>query len=342
MAEATRVIVDQLREANTGPGRRGFGFGVLTSDDFVRLLILAALIAGFAIVTRGATIGTENLANVLIQSSIRGIAACGQAFVVLTVGLDLSVSGIVAVTLMVGGSLVTTNPQFSLLGVAISPLLAIPVMLFVGVAFGTANGFLVARLRLPSLIVTLGVWQIGVGLAYQVTGSGFVDSIPSSIAFIGQGSLLYVPNPVILFFAIVALSYFVLHRTAFGAEIYALGGNSRSAFISGVRVVRVRIIVFAIAGSFYAIGAVISMSRYMSATMAQTTGLELSTIAAVAIGGVSLSGGKGSIVGVLLGTLIIGVVDNGLSITGVGPAQQAILKGAIIIFAVMLDGFSRR
>ncbi|MDQ0394434.1 ABC transporter permease [Labrys monachus] len=315
---------------------------LLTSGNVIRLAILVLLVAVFAVITRGATIGLENLSNVLIQSSIRGIAACGQAMVVLTAGLDLSVSGVMAAALMTGGSLITMNPQYSLFGTPISPVLGIAAMIAVGVAFGTASGTLVARLRLPALIVTLGAWQIGNGLAYQVTGSGFVDKLPASIAFIGQGSLLHVPNPVILFFIVVALSHFLLHRTAFGAEIYAVGGNARTAFISGVRVVRVRIAVFAAAGFFYAIGAVISMSRYMSATLAQSTGLELSTIAAVAIGGVSLSGGKGSILGVFLGVLIIGVIDNGLSVTGVGPAYQAILKGAIIIVAVMSDGLLRR
>ncbi len=334
------MTISDRPNAAAAPGIRRATFDVLANDNLIRLLVLGLLIVGFGIATRGATIGPENLSNVLVQSSIRGIAACGQALVILTAGLDLSVSGIVAVTLMLGGSLVTTNPQYSLLGSPVSAFLAIPLMLAAGAAFGAANGFLVARFRLPSLIVTLGAWQIGVGLAYQITGSGFVNAIPANLAFIGQGSLFSVPAPVILFFAIVALTYAVLHHTPFGAEIYAVGGNARAAFISGVNVGRVRIAAFAIAGLFYAIGSVISMSRLLSATMAQTTGLELSTITAVAIGGVSLSGGKGSIVGVLFGTLIIGVIDNGLSVTGTGPAYQAILKGSIIVIAVMLDGFS--
>jgi ribose/xylose/arabinose/galactoside ABC-type transport system permease subunit len=319
----------------------GSAFAVFTHGDFIRLAVLAALGAVFAVLTDGATAGAENLFNVLIQSSIRGIAACGQALVVLTAGLDLSVSGVAAAALMVGGSLVTGNPQYSLFGTPILPALAILVMIVVGAAFGTVSGFLVARMRLPALIVTLGMWQIGIGFAYQVTGSGFVDQIPQSLAFIGQGSVSFLPVPVIIFFAIVALSYYVLHRTAFGAQIYAVGGNAHTAFISGVRVMQVRIAVFAIAGCFYAIAAVVSMSRFLSATMAQSTGLELSTISAVAIGGVSLSGGKGSIVGVLIGVLIIGVIDNGLSILGIGPAYQAILKGVIIIVAVMADSLAR-
>jgi ribose/xylose/arabinose/galactoside ABC-type transport system permease subunit len=327
---------------NRALDRHRFGSEFLRGDNAVRILILIGLVIIFAVETRGATIGAANLTNVLVQSSIRGIAACGQALVVLTAGLDLSVSGVVAVSLMVGASLITSNPQVSLFGGALSPFLAIPVMLMVGAGFGLANGYLVARLRLPALIVTLGSWQIGVGLAYQVTGSGFVDKIPATIAFIGQGSLMGVPLPVLFLFAIVALTYFLLHHTPFGAEIYAIGGNPRAAFISGVQVRRIRIAVFGLAGLLYGVGALLSMSRYLSATMAQTTGLELSTIAAVAIGGVSLSGGKGTIIGVLLGTLIIGVIDNGLSVMGIGPAFQAILKGTIVITAVMADGFLRR
>lgn len=322
--------------------RQGTLKALLTSDNGIRLLVLIVLVAVFAVATKGTTLGGDNIANILVQSAIRGVAACGQALVVLTTGLDLSVSGVVALTLMLGGSLITANPELSLLGYAIPPAIAILIMLVVGTAFGFVNGFVVARFRLPAIIVTLGTWQIGIGLAYQVTGSGFVDQIPKSISFIGQGTFLFVPVPVIIFFLVVAATYFLLHHTIFGREVYAVGGNARTAFISGVRVMRVRIAVFAIAGLLYAIGAVIGMARFESSTMAQATGLELSTIAAVAIGGVSLAGGRGTIIGILLGTLIIGVLDNGLSVMGVGPAWQAIVKGAIIIAAVALDVRLRR
>jgi len=324
------------------PHARGQTLGILSNDNVIRFLILTVLVVAFAIASQGAMISGANIENVLVQSAIRGIAACGQALVVLTAGLDLSVSGVVAVSMMVGASLITSNPQVSLLGSAISPLLALPIMLVVATGFGLVNGYLVARFRLPALVVTLGTWQIGNGLAYQVTGKGFVDKIPLDIAAIGQGQLLSLPIPIILLFAIVGASYFLLHHTSFGTEVYAIGGNPRTAFISGVQVRRVRILVFGIAGLLYGVGAVLSMSSYLSATMAQTSGLELSTISAVAIGGVSLSGGKGTMIGVLLGTLIIGVVDNGLSILGVGPAYQAILKGAIVIVAVLADAMSQR
>lgn len=339
-----------MGETGTGEAKRGDAGAtpgtrvalILLNDNVIRFLILVLLVVVFALTTQGTMVGGANIANVLVQSAIRGIAACGQALVVLTAGLDLSVSGVVALSLMVGGALITSNPQVSLLGGAMSPLLAIPMMLTVAAAFGLANGYLIARFRLPALVVTLGSWQIGNGVAYEVTGKGFVDHIPSSIAFIGQGAILSAPMPVIIFFAVVGLSYFLLHHTPFGAEVYAVGGSPKAAFISGVRVRRVRILVFVIAGFLYGVGALLSMSSYLSATMAQTSGLELSTIAAVAIGGVSLAGGKGTIVGVLFGTLIIGVLDNGLSIMGVGPEYQAVAKGAILIAAVLADAMSQR
>jgi ribose/xylose/arabinose/galactoside ABC-type transport system permease subunit len=315
---------------------------VFDRENAVRLLVVVALVAAFAVATGGLTVSSANIPNILVQSAIRGIAACGQALVVITAELDLSVSGVVALAMMAGGSLITGNPRYSLLGFALSPWLVVPIMLAVGTAFGLINGLIVSRLRLPALIVTLGSWQIGLGLAYQMTGSGYVDQIPESVAFIGQGSLLSVPNPVIILCVVVAATYFIVHHSPMGAEITAVGGNPRCAYIAGVKVANVKLLVFGIAGLFYGTGAVLAMSRYMTSTMTQASGLELATIAAVAIGGVSLSGGKGTIFGVLLGTLIIGILDNGLSVMGVGPALTSIAKGLIIIVAIALDGWRRR
>lgn len=313
----------------------------MRSENAVRLLILAGLIAAFAIASGGVTASSANISNVLVQSAIRGVAACGQALIVMTGGLDLSVSGAVAVALMVGGSLITENPKFAILGASFSPFIVIPIMLLIGTGFGFVNGVVISRLRLPSLIVTLGTWQIGSGIAYQVTKGGFVDKIPENIAFLGQDTSFFIPIPILIFFAVVCATYFLLHHTVLGAEIYAVGGNARSASVAGVRVSRVRLLVFMIAGLLYGVGAVIAMSRYLTATLQQASGLELATIAAVAVGGVSLSGGRGTILGVLLGTLIIGVVDNALSVMGVGPGYAAVVKGVIIVAAVMIDNFRR-
>lgn len=343
-----RIGVRNVSTAKTETARNGrrspaaVMFAAVQQENFIRALILAALVAGFAFLTEGLTISSGNISNILIQCAIRGICACGQALVVLVAGLDLSVSGVVAVALMFGGSLITANPHYSLLGAPLSPWMVIPVMLLIGVAFGLANGALVSRFRLPSLVVTLGTWQIGLGLAYGITGTGYVDQIPESIAFFGQGAVLDVPMPVLILFAIVVVTHLVLRNTTFGNEIYAVGGNPRSAYFSGVKIDNVKLAVFAIAGLLYAVAAVIAMSRYLSSTLAQAGGLELSTISAVAIGGVSLSGGRGTIFGVLLGTLIIGVIDDGLSVMGVGSAYTAISKGIIIVAAVILDNLRQR
>lgn len=315
---------------------------LLGRENGARVLVAIALVIGFAVATDGLTVSNANVPNILVQSAIRGIAACGQALVVMTAELDLSVSGVVALSMMAGGGLITLNPQYSLFGSAVSPWLAIPIMLCIATAFGCINGLVVSRLRLPALIATLGSWQIGIGLAYQVTGSGYVDRMPESIAFIGQGSLLSVPAPVVIFLLVVAATHFLLHHTSFGVEILAVGGNARAAHIAGVKVANIKLAVFGLAGLLYGIGAVLAMSRYMTSTMAQAGGLELATIAAVAIGGVSLAGGRGTVLGVLLGTLIIGIIDNGLSVMGVGPASSAIAKGLIIIAAVAMDSLRRK
>lgn len=317
--------------------RLGF---IVNNGDAIRLLVLIGVVVVFAILTNGLTLSISNVSNVIIQSAIRGIAACGQALVIITGGIDLSVSGVVALTIMVGGSLMTSNPDLSLFGGQFSPVLVLPLILMIGMAVGLVNGVLVANFRLPALLVTLATWQICLGLAYQVTGSGFVNQIPGSILALGQGSLLGIPMPILILLVVVLFSHFLLVHTTFGSSLMAVGGNPRCAHISGIKVTRTRAIVFGVAGLLYGVAAVVNMSYFGSATMAQTTGLELATIAAVAIGGVSLAGGRGSIVGVLLGALIIGVIDNGLGVMGVGPSYQNITKGLIIIAVVTVDGYS--
>ena len=310
---------------------------VLSNGNVIRFLVLLVLIVFFGILSNGASITLTNLENVIVQSAIRGIAACGQALVVMSAGIDLAVSGIVALVLMVGGGLVTANETLNLIGFQMPSVFAILIMLLMGGAFGLFSGVLVAWIRIPALLATLGVWQISEGLAFRSTGTGFVDGIPQNIIAINQFTIMSVPMPIIILTTVALLSYFVLERTVFGREIYAVGGNARAAALSGVRVARIRIAVFSVAGVLYGISAVLSMSRFQGATLAQASGLELETLAAVAIGGVSLSGGKGTILGVILGVLIVGVIGNGLNILGAGPTAQNLVKGGLLVFVVVLD-----
>ncbi|MCB1494351.1 MAG: ABC transporter permease [Bauldia sp.] len=310
---------------------------ILANENTVRLMILLTLVVLFGILTDGASTSLSNLTNVLVQSAIRGIAACGQALVIMSAGLDLAVSGIVSVSLMLGAGLVTANPELNLLGYQLPVVVVFPVMLLVAAAFGLLNGVLVAGLRIPALLATLGVWQISEGLAYKLTGKGYVDGISESIGAIATTDVLFLPLPVVILFLVVAATHVVLGHTTFGRELYAVGGNDRSAVISGVRVSWIRCSVYGIAGLLYGICAILSLAHYQGATMAQASGLELETIAAVAIGGVSLSGGKGTIVGVILGVLIVSVIGNALNILGAGPTYQNVVKGGLLILVVALD-----
>ncbi|RVB05515.1 ABC transporter permease, partial [Mesorhizobium sp. M7A.F.Ca.CA.004.02.1.1] len=207
---------------------------------------------------------------------------------------------------------------------------------------GAVNGLLVARLRVPALIATLGMWQIGLGLAQLVGGGYTITDLPSSLSMLGQGSIRGVPVPVIEMLLLFALAHFVLSHTSFGRAIYAVGGNSASAYLSGIKVRRVQFLVFVISGLMVALAALSIESRMMSVSIRTLSGLQLDSIAAVAIGGVSIYGGRGTVLGVLLGTLILAVIDSGLGAMGASTDVQNTVKGAVIILAVSIEFFRRR
>jgi ribose/xylose/arabinose/galactoside ABC-type transport system permease subunit len=215
-------------------------------------------------------------------------------------------------------------------------------MMLVGAAWGALNGLLVSRIGMPSLIVTLGMWQICTGVAFQISRGAYIVKQPASLAFFGAGIVAGVPVPVIMFIALAVVAYFVLEYTTFGRSVYAVGGNPLSAWLSGIKVKNIQFMVYAISGLLAGLAAVIFTARGMSATMGTLAGLELDTIAAVCIGGVSLFGGRGSLIGVVLGALIIGVINNGLSVLGATISEMCITKGAIIITAVAIDVMRRR
>jgi len=299
-------------------------------------IALAALIGVLGGISRGATITPENMANVLIQSSVRGVAAVGQAFCILTANFDLSVSGVGVMAMMLGSAMMTTE-WTNILGYPASPFMAIPAMLVAGLAWGMLSGFLVSRFNMPSLIVTFGVWQIGYGVAYYITEGKAITSLPQSFAVYGA-----LPAGPIIFFSVAALAYFVLTSTGFGRRVYAAGGNPVSAYLSGINVKRMYVTVFAISGLCAGLAGILMTSRAMAGSIEALRGIELDSIASVVIGGVSLMGGRGNMIGVVLGALLIGVVNNAMSVMHMGHAGRYIVKGAIIIGAVAADILRRR
>ncbi|TPK33944.1 ABC transporter permease [Mesorhizobium sp. B2-5-3] len=315
----------------------------LRNDNVLRALMLVALIGVFGLLTGGVTYSARGLYNILLQSSIIGIAAIGQTFVILTGGIDVSLYGIGVFASVLGASTLTSRFDLNMVGGDPWPVpVGIAIILLVGIVMGAVNGLLVARLRVPALIATLGMWQIGLGLAQLVGGGYTITDLPSSLSMLGQGSIRGVPVPVIEMLLLFALAHFVLSHTSFGRAVYAVGGNSASAYLSGIKVRRVQFLVFVISGLMVALAALSIESRMMSVSIRTLSGLQLDSIAAVAIGGVSIYGGRGTVLGVLLGTLILAVIDSGLGAMGASTDVQNTVKGAVIILAVSIEFFRRR
>jgi ribose/xylose/arabinose/galactoside ABC-type transport system permease subunit len=311
-------------------------------ESAVLVIVLIVLIAAFSFVSKGLTTGRDNLVNILLQSSIRGVASMGQAFVILTAGIDLSVGGVGLFCALLGSLMLTQEPALNIVGAPVPILGVVLIMLLAGSVYGIANGLAVSRIGMPALIVTLAAWEVSKGLAWKISGGFSVGLLEPGFAFFGQGHVGIVPVPVIIFAVVAAIAYFVLNHTIFGRSVYAVGGNPTSAWLTGINVKKVTLIVYIISGFLAGLASVIMTGRVMSASMRTLEGLELDSIAAVCIGGVSLMGGRGNILGVILGVIIIGVINNGMSVLGVSTAVYGVVKGAIIFSAVAIDYIRRR
>ena len=272
----------------------------------------------------------ENISNILLQTSINGILAMGMTLVILTGGIDLSVGSVLAFSSIVAATFVTgDNPQ--------SPLVALLVGILTGAVLGLINGCIVAYLKIPSFVATLGMLSVARGLTYAYTGGMPVPNLSESFLNLGEGFFFGVPMPVLIFLLIFAILWVVLNHTTYGRSVYAVGGNVKSARTAGIATKPVTASVYVIAGLLAGLGGLILTARTSSALPQAGVSYELDAIAAVVIGGTSLSGGVGSIAGTLLGALIIGTINNGLDLLGVSSAYQQIVKGCIIVVAVLLD-----
>ena len=272
----------------------------------------------------------HNITNVLRQASINGILAIGQTFVILTGGIDLSVGSLVAVCGILGAQVVTgDNPQ--------SPALALLIGIGAGAGLGVVNGALVARLRVPAFVATLGMLSVARGLTFISNDGMPVPNLADNFLTLGQGFVAGVPVPVVLLGATVLIAWIVLRFTTYGRYVYAVGGNERSARTSGIGTRRVIFSVYVISGALAGLSGLLLAARTTSALPQAGLSYELDAIAAVVIGGTSLTGGVGSVIGTLFGALIIAIISNGLDLMGVSSYYQQVIKGAIIVLAVLLD-----
>ncbi len=267
-----------------------------------------------------------NWMNIIRQVSINGILAVGTTFVVLGGGVDLSIGSVMALAGVVAATLQARSLALALLA---------PVAL--GTAFGLTNGLLVTKTRTQPFILTLGMGTFARGLTYVYTDGQPIYGMTPVFRIIGGGYLGFVPLPVVIFTAIVLVSYVVLTQTRFGQHTYATGGNEEAARLSGVRTTRVKTALFGIDGFLAGLAGVVLTSRLNSGEPVAGLGSELDAVAAVVIGGTSLRGGQGSILGTIIGILIVGVVNNGLNLLNVSPYYQSVVKGLIIMGAVLAD-----
>jgi ribose transport system permease protein len=316
-------------DLTTAPGgRKAFSFGG-SLGALTGLLILCAAVSFLS----PHFLSTRNLLNILQQISIVSVISVGMTFVIISGGIDLSVGSIVAFTGLVMAILMKDHH----LGVWAT----LPLGLLCGSLIGLVNGLLIAQLRLPPFIATLGTMSIARGAAFTLSGGSPVFSLPESFLAI-SGRIGRVPIPAIIMIALFLLGGYILKYTRLGRYTYAIGGNESASLLSGINVRFHKIVIYTLSGCFCAISAILLTAKLDSAVPVAADGYELDAIAAVVIGGTSMLGGEGKLSGTLIGALIIGVVNNGLNLLLVPQGPQRMVKGAIIILAVVVDLFRKR
>lgn len=273
-----------------------------------------------------------NLRNVLTQVSVNAVIAAGMTFVILTGGIDLSVGSILAICGAIAAVIAQSGGNV---------FLAVVAALVIGALIGLANGLIISKGKIQPFIATLATMTVFRGVTYVYTGGTPVSGLSQSFMVLGNNKILGIPIPVLVMVIIFAASFYILTQIRYGIYVYALGGNEDSSRLSGINTERIKTMVYVISGIMAAISGIIVTSRIGSASPNAGSGFELDAIAAVVLGGTSLSGGEGSIMGTIIGAVIIGVLNNGLNLMNVSPFYQLIVKGLVILLAVLVDKKSK-
>jgi ribose transport system permease protein len=277
----------------------------------------------------------NNISNIFTQISINTVIAVGMTFVILLGGIDLSVGSVLALCTVLAGLVITSKDLPA--GAAI--FLAIIVSMAAGMACGLFNGWVCERWKIHSFVVTLGMLNMARGAALQVSNSRTIFSFPKAFNTFGTISFFHVPIIFVMAIFLVIAGHFILNKTVFGRMMYAIGNNEEAVRLSGHNTKIYKAAAFMICGATVGMASILYMLRLNIASPILGNGFELSAIAAVVIGGTSMSGGKGSLIGTLFGAAIIGVLNNGLLLLGMSDFARQIVTGAIIVFAVVLDTY---
>ena len=293
---------------------------------FILILVVAVTLRAPSFLT------VDNFEDILLNISILAIVALAQTMVILTHGIDLSVSSMIGLVAMMVGFVVKQNPEMSV-------VLAVVLGMGLGAVLGTFNGLIITFGKVPPIIATLGTLSIYRGLVFYYSQGTWINSfeLPASFKLLSKGAPLGLPNIVIIALLVAVLVYYFLNHTRTGRDIYAVGSNPEAAQFSGIRTQRITFLVYLISGLLCGLAAVLWVSRFESAQTNTALGFELQSVAASVVGGVSISGGVGSVPGVLLGALLLGIIQNSLTLIRISPFWQLAAQGLLILIAVLSD-----
>lgn len=313
------------------------------ASEFLRryliVVILFGLIALLSALTDGTFLHTQNLINVVRQTSVIALLGIGLTIVIISTGIDLSVGSVLALSAVVSTSLAQQPDATNLMypGLDVPVIVAVLAGLGVGALCGFINGSLIAVFRIAPFIATLGMFTAARGAALIYSDGRPISKLDPSFNWIGQGDILGIPVPIFLLIVVAVAAHIMLTRTRFGRYVYAIGGNEQAARVSGIAISRVKIGIYTISGLLAGLGGLILAGRIGSGNPTLGTGIELDAITAAVIGGASFAGGIGTVWGAVVGALIIGSLNTGLDIMNVSPFAQQVVKGVIIVVAIIID-----
>ncbi|USQ75340.1 ABC transporter permease [Ornithinimicrobium cryptoxanthini] len=326
MSQSTQ-IAPASKEPRPGFARRRFDATRLLQDQ--GLVIVMVIFGGILSLLSPTFLTTTNLLNLLLQASALGVMALGMMFVIIGAGIDLSVGGIPALVsvLAIGLAVRSELPIWFALLVAV----------FVGVAVGAANGFVITKLGIAPLIATLGTLSITIGLAFAYSGGTSIVPVPDFYNLLRRANVFGIPINIIILLVLAVITHLVLTRTTFGRSLYAVGGNRQAADMAGIRTTRIIFFTYVISAVAAAIAGILFTARLASGSPQMGLGIELTVIAAVVIGGTSLFGGRGNVLGTVVGAVLITMVTNAINLLGVPTAWDRVLLGVVIVIAALLD-----
>lgn len=299
------------------------------------VIIYAVIALGIILAfTTDVFLKSDNIMNVLRQSSMIAIIAAGMFFILIGGGIDISVGSIVGLCCIVfAGGMV----KFGW-----SPIFAALITVITGAVCGYINGWQIMKLCIPPFIATLGMMSVARGATYVLTNAYPISGLPKSIAFIGRGYIWKIPLPVLIMVIVFIICHFISQKTRFGRFVYAAGGNEEAAYLSGIKVKNVKTLTYVIGGSLSALSAIILTSRLASGQPNAGIGWEFEAITAAVIGGVSITGGKGKVIGVFFGAILMGILKNGMTLMNVSSYWQEIVTGVVLVFAIGLDVYKNK